>query len=157
VLASILLLLCGGAAVTAGGILFVLFGPIPINRRVTMVSRMQPMPMAAGSVAMAGMPIFDPAQASFSSSFNPAVSPSVPPVSVAPVSVAIEPSAPRRAKPPAPIVHPRGPHSGLAPLPRTRSARGTGSRAQQFNVEHTVPDGPVLEIDDPTFLEDDRA
>lgn len=66
VLASIILLGCLVAGIAAAVILFVLIGPVPTNRKVTMVSRIQPpLPTAAGPVAMPGMNVFNPAHATF--------------------------------------------------------------------------------------------
>jgi len=151
VLSSIVLLLCLAASVAAAGILVVLFGPLPVRRRITMVSRIQPMPMAAGPVAMPGMPIFDPSQATFTPAHALPVIPH-------PIAAAVEP--PRRAKPVAPIapLQLRRPRTMPSPLARTRSARGTEPRPHHgFDVEHTAADAPMFELDDPTFLEDDRS
>lgn len=193
-LGSIVLVLCLVAGAIAAGILFVLVGPVPVNRRVTMVSRIQaPLPTAAGPIATAGMSVFDPAQASFPpphASFTP---PQALPVAQPPAfgghamslgtpghgmavgtpapderrAVAaldlppLEPPrpAPRKAKPPAPIapVNLRRPRTAPSPLPRVRSARGTEPRPNQFDVEHTAPEAPMFEVDDPTFLEDGHS
>ena len=149
-LGSLVLLVCLAALAVAAGIVFVLVGPLPVNRRVTVVARIQPLPTAAGSVAMPGMNIFDPAQASFSPSLasspafaagsqpfvTQAPSQSLPfamldPVADAqPIAVApVEPPPPpaRKAKPMAPLapVQLRRPRTAPAPLTRGRAARGT--------------------------------
>lgn len=155
VLGSIVLLLCLAALAVAAGIVFILVGPLPVNRKVAIASRIQPLPTAAAPVAM-GMPVFDPAQASFSTS-TPVVQ----------VAAAVEPPPvppPARKQKPLPPIAPvqlRRPRSGPAPVLRgSRMARGTeqGARAaaatSSFDVEHTAPEAPMFEVDDPTFLED---
>lgn len=155
VLGSIVLLVCLAALAVAAGIVFILVGPLPVNRKVAIVSRIQPLPTAAAPVAMGSMPIFDPAQASFSPVMQPAQ----------PVAVAVEPPPPpaRKQKPMPPIapVQLRRPRSGPAPVLRgSRMARGTEQGARtaattsSFDVEHTAPEAPMFEVDDPTFLED---
>ncbi len=151
--ASLVLLVCLVAGVVAAGILFVLFGPIPVNRRVTIVALIVPMPTAVGPVAMAGLPVFDPARAAFT--------PAQPLRVTQPQPVAAVPPPAPRAKPPrppAPIapVQLRRPRTTPAPLARTRSARGTEPRRRHagFDVEHTAAEAPAFELDDPTFIED---
>lgn len=154
-----MLLLCLAAGAVAAGILFVVLGPVPVNRRVTMVSRIIPMPVAAGPVAMPGMPVFDPAQASF----TPARAlPAIPdPFAHHPVAAVEIPAVPARKARPVPPVTPlqlRRPRTTPAPLSRTRSPRGTEPRPRPrhdaFDVEHTAAEAPSFELDDPTFLED---
>ncbi len=171
---TLVLLLCLAAGAVATGIVFVVLGPIPVNRRITMVSRIIPMPVAAGPVAMPGMPVFDPAQAAFS----PARSlPSIPDpfaqhaASPGSAGARSEPNAERRSIeipavparnarqiPPITPVKLRRPRTTPAPLSRPRSARGTEPRPrhhhQAFDVEHTAPEAPSFELEDPTFLED---
>lgn len=169
----------------AAGIVFVVFGPIPVNRRVTMISRISaPMPTAAGAVAMPGMPVFDPAHATFTpvaDEFSAerhaafAVEPqaaSAFPVERHVAAPAIE--TPRKARSLAPIAPAqlRRPRTAPSPLPRSRSARGTEPRnpalperdtaphvttrgRQAFEVEHTAQDIPMFDGDDLTFVEDD--
>ncbi len=157
VIGTLVLLVCLAAGAVAAGIVFIVLGPIPVNRRVTMVSRIVPMPVAAGPVAMPGMPVFDPTQAAFTPA-RPL--PAIPDPFAQPFAAAIEPPRPppRKAKPLPPIapVQLRRPRTTPAPLARTRSARGTESRPrhQAFDVEHTAPDASVFELEDPTFLED---
>jgi hypothetical protein len=176
VLGSIVLLVCLAAGAVAAVILFVLVGPVPVNRRVTMVSRIQaPLPTAASAVAMPGMQVFDPAQAAFSpaspltgsdfftppqgsasaAQHAPAIAQGTPSPDAA---FAIEPPrpAPRKAKPLAPIapMQLRRPRTAPSPLPRVRSARGTEPRPSQFDVEHTAPEAPMFDADEVTFLED---
>lgn len=159
-LATIVLLLCLASAAIAAGILFVLFGPVPVNRRVTMVSRIQPvLPIAAGPIAMPGMQVFDPAQAHFTpAQALPATRPAYGHALAPDPADNIEPPrpAPRKAKPLPPIapVQLRRPRTAPSPLPRTRSARGTHPRPNQFEVEHTARETSVFELDDPTFIED---
>jgi len=154
VLASIVLLACVAAIAVAAGIVFVVLGPVPVNRRVTMVSRISaPMPTAAGPIAMPGMPVFDPSQATFSpvadefsaerhastafstephaASAFPAERHAVPAVE-APV---------RKAKPLAPIAPAqlRRPRTAPSPLPRSRSARGTEPRNPALPERDTAP------------------
>ncbi len=152
-LGSMVLLVCLAALAVAAGIVFVLVGPLPVNRRVTMVSRIQPLPTAAGPVAMPGMSVFDPAHASFSPSVaasqtqmpsfamgsqpfpTQAPSQSLPFAMLDPVAdaqplavAAVEPPPPaRKAKPLPPIapVQLRRPRTAPAPLTRARAARGT--------------------------------
>jgi hypothetical protein len=170
VIGTIVLLLCLAAGAVAAGILFVVLGPVPVNRRVTMVSRIIPMPVAAGPVAMPGMPVFDPAAAAFPPGmpFDPAAAAFTPPrpLPVIPdpfahrptvvAAVESQPVAARKAKPLPPIAPAqlRRPRTTPAPLARTRSARGTGPRHTAFDVEHTAAEAPMFELDDPTLLED---
>lgn len=155
-LATIILVLCVAASAVAGGILFVLFGPVPTRRRVTLVARIQaPLPMAAGPIAMPGASVFDPAMASFTPTRPFAAAP--PPDLFGAAAVEVPPPPrPARKKPLPPIapVQLRRPRTAPAPLTRTRSARGTEPRNTSFDVEHTAPDAPMFEVDDPTFLED---
>lgn len=161
VLGSLVLVGCIAAIGGVVGILFVLYGPVPIKRKVTMVSRIQaPMPLAA-------MPVmFQPPP--------PPVTPVEAPVQPAatavepPAATAVEPPAPkkvvapprkksgyrppaRRAPSPAPspprapiVTAPRG--DSPPPLPRARAARGTHGRPTDFdNVEMTARDAGVFD------------
>src|SRR5690348_7095795 len=67
VLGFVVSLLCVAAAGAAGGIVFVLFGPVRRNRSrpVPLLSASHPLPTAARPVAMPGMAVFDPVQAAF--------------------------------------------------------------------------------------------
>ena len=136
-----MLFLCLVAGAVSAGILFVVLGPVRVNRRVTMVARIVPMPVAAGPIAMPGMPVFDPAQAAFT------------PPRVPSVAAAVEPPPKARPAPPIAPLQLRRPRAIPAP---GRSARGTEPRPRHnaFDVEHTAPDVPMFEVDDPTFLED---
>lgn len=156
-LGTLVLLMCLVAGVVAAGILFVVLGPVPVNRRVTMVSRIVPMPVAVGPVAMPGMPVFDPGQAQF----TPARAlPAVQAYVAQPIAAAVElppPPPVRKARPAPPIapLHVRRPRTAPAPLARDRAARGTErSPRQSFDLDHTAKDAPVFELEDVTFLED---
>lgn len=181
-LASIVLVLCVAAIAVAAGIVFVVLGPVPVNRRVTMISRISaPMPTAVGPVAMPGMPVFDPAQATFSPLADEFSAERHAPFSVEPqVSsafpaerhvAAVEPPARKAIAPIAPAQL-RRPRTAPSPLPRSRSARGTEPRnpalperdttphmttraRQAFEVEHTAQDIPMFDGDDFTLVEDD--
>jgi hypothetical protein len=180
VLASIVLLVCLTALAVAAGIVFVVLGPIRVNRHVTMVSRISPpLPMATAPVAMPGMPVFDPAQATFSQpeefSTERHAAFAVEPHAAAafPAERHAEPPPPaRKAKPLAPLAPAqlRRPRTAPSPLPRSRSARGTEPRnpalperdpvvrgRQAFEVEHTAQDIPMFDADEMTFIEDDRS
>lgn len=132
VLGPIVLLGCVAAAVAVTGILFVLYGPVPVRRSVTMVSRIQP------SLPMAAMPVMFEYKA--------------PPE---PVAVAVEPPPipARKVKPkaegPVAPLQLRRPRESPPPLPRSRAARGTQHRG--FEPEMTMPEAPPFEVDDPTF------
>lgn len=154
-LASIVLLVCLAAIAVAAGIVFIVFGPVPVNRRVTMVSRISaPMPTAAGPIAMPGMPVFDPAQATFTpvadefSAERHAVFAAEPnPATAFPAerhaAAALEPPAPppRKARPLAPLAPAqlRRPRTAPQPLPRVRSARGTEPRNPALPERDTAP------------------
>jgi hypothetical protein len=157
VLGSIILLVCLAALAVAAGIMFVLVGPLPMNRRVTPVSRIQPLPMAAGPIAMPGMPVFDPEQAAFAPTFasgsqpfptQPPQSlpfasgsqpfPTQPPQSLPfatfdPVADAAQPGAVAAFKPPAAPARKAKPVAPVAPLqlrrPRTAPAPLARGRA----------------------------
>jgi hypothetical protein len=114
VLGQIFLFACVIATLSIAGIFFVLFGPVPVKRSVTMVPRMSipvqlaPMPSLASQLAPAD-PLFAP---------QPVFTPPAPLEPVPAVAVA----------PPEPVAAVRKPKGAkVQPLPRKRAAKGTAS------------------------------
>jgi hypothetical protein len=163
VLATLVLIACFAAGCVVAAILFVLYGPVPIKRKVTMVSRIQaPLPMAAAPVVfeapVVGTPdLFAPPVPAFAPSAPPAfaiepvplvaATAEVPAAAIAPVVTdhAIvssqpargEPTRARRTSAPPPLpAAVRRPAGEPLPLSRSRSARGTDT---------TMPSGRALE------------
>jgi hypothetical protein len=136
VLGTLVLLAFVAAIGAVAVIAFALFGPVPVNRKVTMVARMPaPMPRAALPIQIE-MPA---------------------PAFVAPPS---PPPTPRRAAAvDAPIAMPvlRRPRGDTPPpRPPQRMARGTEGRPRQSfdSVEVTAPQAPSFEVEEMTHLDD---
>jgi len=117
VLAQLFLLACVGAALSVAGILFVLFGPVPVKKRVTVVPRLAA-PTVAPAMAMPSLVAqLAPAREQH---FTPTFA-----VEQAPMVDFEPPTLPTPAAPVA--VKPKG--QKVQPLPKKRSAKGTGSPA----------------------------
>jgi hypothetical protein len=122
-------------------IAFVLYGPVPVNRKVTIISRIVPVPLPR-----AALPIQLEAPIEI-----------VPAMMIAPPS---PPPTPRRAAavdaPIAPLVlrRPRG--DTPPPRPPQRMARGTQGRPRQTfdSIEVTAPQAPSFDVEEMTHLDD---
>lgn len=167
------------ASLGVAGILFVLFGPVPVKRKVTIVSRIQPplMPLAAAPISLEpAMPILAaptpmataaaPLQAPVAMPVAPAARPPVAPPPVPAKATAVEPLI-------APLVLRRPRSLTPPPPPRQRMARGTeprprhtfdsveltareAPRPRNFDtLEATAREAPTFEVDDMTYVEDD--
>lgn len=216
VLGSLVLFGCAVAGCVAAGILFVLFGPVPVNRRVTMVSRVRPMPAAADPIlidpaAFGAQPAFavepppapSPQPTAFAVEQPAFAAPTAPPIirqDATPQRPAARSDAtshraaarkdptshraavrkdptpqrpaarsPRATQPPplpasarrrpaaavapiAPVVM-RTPSPGPAPLPRSRAARGTEMRHQQFREDERTDTAAVFRTDEMTHVD----
>ncbi len=157
-LGTIVFLGCLVAAGVVACIGFVLFGPVPVNRKVTIVSRIQPepMPMAALPIQLEVPVVVPPA-------------PPAPPATtlpVAPEHVIRRPDGtpfpPRQSRLQAdgPIIQPtvrRSRGDTPAPAPRQRMARGTEGpsrpRATFDSIAVTTPTAPSFETEERTFID----
>jgi hypothetical protein len=136
VLGTLVLLAFLAAIGAVAVIAFVLFGPVPVNRKVVIVSRILPVPMPR-----AALPI--QLQAPIEVVFAPPAAP---------------PPTPRRANVDAPIAplvlrRPRG--DTPPPRPPQRMARGTQGRPRQDfdSVEVTAPQTPSFDVEEMTHLD----
>jgi hypothetical protein len=112
VLGQLFLLACIAALLSIAGIFFVLFGPLPVKRRVTLFPRLSA-PVAVGSMPSIAMPSLAPP--SLVSQLAPAPEQYfAPPEPIAAAAVEVPP-----------IRKPMG--AKVEPLPRKRSARGTSA------------------------------
>lgn len=115
VLGQLFLFACVLATLSIAGILFVLFGPVPVKRSVTMVPRMSipvqlaPMPSLSSQLAPAD-PLFAPQ-----------------PVFTAPQPFEPAPAVAVAVAPPAPVAVRKPMGAKVQPLPRKRAAKGTAS------------------------------
>lgn len=104
VLGQLFLLTCVAATLSIAGILFVVLGPVPVKRRVTILPRLSApvattaIPSLVAQLAPAHEQHFTPTQ----------------PVQTAPVATAVAPPTRKKA-------------AKVEPLPRKRSARGTNA------------------------------
>lgn len=159
-LGTIVFLACIAAAGFVGFIGFVLFGPVPVNRKITIVSRIQPEPMP-----LAALPI----QLEAPIAVPPA--PPVPQVTalpIAPEHVVLRPDGtpfpPRqnRLQADGPIIQPTLRRRGDAPTPapRQRIARGTEGparpRATFDSVAVTTPSASAFDAEEHTFIDPSR-
>jgi hypothetical protein len=182
VLAQIILVLCFAAGMAASCIIFVLYGPVPVRRKVTIVPRLSPPdPFAQNrAAAIISLPVQPP---SVQQQVAPGIAFRLPQESIAQPQTAHahepRPARPKKSDPRpgtpdvAPLVlrRPRG--ESPAPLPRSRSARGTERRprpseldldvtAVRARVDHSLNpedtlDTPLVDLDfDDHFLEDGR-
>lgn len=127
VLGQLFLVGCVLATLSIAAILFVLFGPVPVNRKVIVVPRLSaplatpPTPSLVAQLAPAREQHFTPAFASTIQGAPPpyAAAPSMPAHAVPPpLPIATTPS-------PTPPRRPKG--QKVQPLPRKRAAKGTES------------------------------
>jgi hypothetical protein len=147
-LGTIVLLGCVTAAAIVGCILFVVLGPVPVNRRVTMVSRIQPIPLPAiAAPIMIEKPV----------AYTPPIAPFEPPSDL---QFTPPPSPPRRARAvEAAFVAPRvvrRPRSEPAPMVRARAARGTEARIEEelHTIEVTAQEAAAFDgIEEHTVLD----
>ena len=140
-LGTLVLLAFLGASGAVAVIAFVLFGPVPVNRKVTIVSRIQPVPMPRAAL---------PIQIEI---------PVEMPMVEAPLPPAPAPRPPlRRAESPIVPMNLRRPRAMTPPTPpRTRMARGTEGRPRQDfdTLEVTAPTAaPSFEVEEMTHLDD---
>jgi hypothetical protein len=144
VLGTLVLLLVVAALAVVVGIVFVLFGPVPINRKVVMVSPIQAMPSAAASIMMAPIraPAIPDATAWAPTPSQVAVAAAITP---APIAPPVPAARPRKITPvergAVHIAAARAPRGETPPpLPRSRAARGTQGRPREIfeSVEVTT-------------------
>lgn len=167
------------ASLGVAGILFVLFGPVPVKRKITIVSRIQPplMPLAAAPISLEpAMPVIaaPPPMLTAAAPLHSPVAMPLPPTARPPVAPPPVPAKATAVEPPiAPLVlrRPRGHHT--PPPPRQRIARGTEPRPRHVfdsveltareaprprsfdTLEATAREAPTFELDDMTHVEDD--
>lgn len=170
VLGQLFFLACIAAMLSIAGILFVLFGPVPVKRTVTIVPRLPAsgaspsMPSLVAQLAPEREQHFTPASA-----FPSTIQGAPPPYAAAPAthSAPTPPPLPI-ATTPAVTAAPRRPKGGkVQPLPKKRAAKGTESpspfapvvRSRNFREEE-VATNPVprvshgFESDDFTMVDE---
>jgi hypothetical protein len=175
VLATLVLFACFAAGCVVAAILFVLYGPVPVKRKVTMISRI---PIAAAPVVfeapVVGTPdmipsVAAPAFAPPAFAIDPAPAPA-PVAAIAPVvtDLAIvssqpsrgEPTRARRSSAPPPLpAAVRRPAGEPPPLSRTRSARGTDTTmpsGRTLDVRAHEPVSTSFDTDERTYVDRDR-
>ncbi|HEY5951595.1 MAG TPA: hypothetical protein VIV40_39145 [Kofleriaceae bacterium] len=136
-LGQLFLLTCVAASLSIAGILFVLFGPVPVKRSVTVVPRLSAPPLA-------------PATPSLAAQLAPSREQHFTPAFPVPFQNTL-PSAPPVA--PAPARKPKG--QKVQPMQRKRVARGTESpfapvvRHRNFREEDAATN-PVPLVSQPT-------
>jgi hypothetical protein len=149
VLGQLFLLACVAATLSIAAIFFVLYGPVPVKKRVMVVPRLPtfavtPAPTLVAQLAPASAPQFTPAQ--------PLAPPPVPSRAASPMplpAAATPESLPVVAA--APVRKPKG--AKVQPLPRKRVARGTDSPSPFAPVvrhrprEEDVATAPVSTFD----------
>lgn len=161
VLGTIVLLACIGAAGFIACVGFVLFGPVPVNRKITIVSRIQPEPMP-----LAALPIQLEAPIAIPAAPAPPA-PQATTLPIAPEHVIRRPDGtpfpPRqsRLQHDAPIIQPAVRRSrGDTPAPRQRMARGTEGpsrpRATFDSIAVTTPSASSFEAEEHTFLDESQ-
>ena len=160
-LGTIVFLGCLVAAGVVACIGFVLFGPVPVNRKVTIVSRIQPEPMPVAALpiqleAPISVPAAPPIQAATT-------------LPIAPEHVVRRPDGtpfpPRqsRLQHDAPIIQPtlrRSRGDTPTPAPRQRMARGTEGptrpRSTFDSVAVTTPSTSAFEAEEHTFIDESQ-
>jgi hypothetical protein len=157
VLAQIILVLCFAAGMAASCIIFVLYGPVPVRRKVTIVPRLSPVdPFAQHrAAALISLPAQPPA---LQQQVAPGIAFVMPqgsqPVAVAAVEPPRPPQKPEPMVAPLKLRRPRGespgarvhsppltlrPHGASPPpLPRNRSARGTERKPRPSELDVTA-------------------
>lgn len=147
-LGQLFLLACVAATLSIAAIFFVLYGPVPVKKRVMVVPRLPtfavtPAPTLVAQLAPASAPQFTPAQ--------PLAPPPVPSRAASPMplpAAATPESLPVVA---APVRKPKG--AKVQPLPRKRAAKGTESPSPFAPVvrhrprEEDVATNPVSTFD----------
>jgi hypothetical protein len=126
VLGQLFLGACVLATLSIGAILFILFGPVPVKRRVTVLPRLSspvtthPLPSLVAQLAPAPEQHFSP-------SFGSTIQGAPPPYAAAPSTRShTPPPLPIAATPPpVPMRKPKG--AKVQPMPRKRAAKGTDS------------------------------
>jgi hypothetical protein len=153
VLGSIFLVACVLATLSIAGILFVLFGPVPVNRKVTIVPRLAvsppvtttPMPSLVAQLAPAREQQFAPT--AFPSTLHGA--PPIVPARPTPTARTPEPPPLPLVTTPPPVPQQRKPKGHkVQPLPRKRAAKGT---------EAPSPFAPVVRRGHRPFRDEDVA
>jgi hypothetical protein len=149
VLAQLILVLCFAAGMTASCIVFVLYGPVPTRRKVTIVSRLSPPdPFARRpAAALVAFPTQNHAL--------PDVHVPPPPPVKAPEPL-VAPLKLRRPRPGSPP--PLRPRSAPpTPLPRSRSARGTERKPRPSELELELTQERTLDntLESPRYSVDD--
>ncbi|HEU4613069.1 MAG TPA: hypothetical protein VFS15_13355 [Kofleriaceae bacterium] len=153
-LGQLFLLACVAATLSIAAIFFVLYGPVPVKKRVMVVPRLPtfaatPAPTLVAQLAPASAPQFTPAQP-----LAPPFTPAPPPVSSrAPSPMPLPAAATPESLPviAAPARKPKG--AKVQPLPRKRVARGTDNPAPFAPVvrhrprEEDVATAPVSTFD----------
>jgi len=115
VLGQLFLLACVAAALSVVGIFFVLFGPVPVKRRVTIVPRL-------------AVPLVAPAMPSLAAQLAPSREQHFTPTFAVESAPVVDYEPPTLQTPHAPVaVKPKG--QKVQPLPKKRAAKGTGSPA----------------------------
>lgn len=125
-LGQLFLLACVAATLSIAAIFFVLYGPVPVKKRVMVVPRLPtlpatPAPTLVAQLAPAREQLFTPPQPIAPSASPRAASPMPLPAADTPTSFPAIAAVP----PPSPVRKPKG--AKVQPLPRKRSARGTDS------------------------------
>jgi hypothetical protein len=155
VLAQIILALCFAGGMAACCIIFVLYGPVPVRKKVTIVPRLAPPDPFAQHRAAAIISL--PAQPQLQQQVAPGIAFVLPQAQPQQPQHALQPQPPKQkaaaVQPPAPphgpkksdprpgtpdvaplvLRRPRG--ASPTPLPRTRSARGTERRPRPSELE----------------------
>lgn len=133
-LGQLFLLACVAAVLSIAGILFVLFGPVPVRRKVTFVPRLHAWDAPSFAAPVAPIAPGAPIESAASPSPAPIADPSVPSLvsqlapapeqDFAPTIRDAQPVAAAAIEVPS-LRRPRG--AKIEPLPRSRSARGTNA------------------------------
>lgn len=175
VAAQIMLVLCFAAGMVASCIIFVLYGPVPVRRKVTIVPRLSPPDVfAMPAVKVVSLPALHELAQQVEPGIAFRTLPHAPTPHAAPAPQA-PPKKPEPLVTPLVLRRPRG--DSPPPLPRNRSARGTERRPrpseleitavraidtsayhnhdQDNTAEHTL-EAPRYSYDDDAFLEDGR-
>ena len=140
VVAQIILVLCFAAGMTASCIIFVLYGPVPKRRKITIVSRLSPPdPFAQRpAAALMAFPTQHHALPDLQQPPPPPVKAPEPLVTPLVLRRPREGSSPPQMRPRSPSpsvsVTPQ-PRSTPTPLPRNRSARGTERKPRPSELE----------------------
>lgn len=160
-LGSLVLVGCAFAGLAATAIVFVLYGPVPVNRRVTRLSRLapaRPMTVSMPAPILAAHRVFSPAVEVFTTrepDFDiPTLRPMIADGTPTPVSASVQKRRAAAAAEPVAPLRLRRP-GNPPPMPRSRAARGTENRPKEasFDVEHTALETSPFAHPAPTSLE----